>query len=411
MNKKSTIIIGTVSGVVILCLIGVIVILLGMLFKREGNAIPESTPVISNEEGSNDESEVTVNAVPDKTERLCYLGDYTACEDISAGKYTGQVLGLQDVFSDASTNELYSIEQLLKSYVSEVYNLNKDLPKIYVGEKDWKFMDSSNNPGQIVLYENKLYLFYYGNEVEEQDPVIKAGFPATSYGYIQPPKDNYKDNELCEDLPQDEAFRVLSALTDGECFSSTDEFYLIHVNRFDLYHYFPDDMEVTAYKVNANLGDTFVEIYLTNDRYYTYRTVRETYEEILDKYLYRNYADIQEEDSSEEDSVIYGLSDFNPTAIADYKWDEIERDVWDSVTIVKDVKIQQILQYALEEHGETSCESIREASYINGYEINGEKPFMVYLTATESDTPDYYISVMKSLGMAFVIPSDAEPYY
>lgn len=344
--------------------------------------------------------------VPTQVEHQAYLGDYLSVYEVSEGRATGKIRYLTAVFGSLSDEVQYSIEQLLSPYLSEVHSLQSELPTLYVGDKWWDFQDKDGNPGQVVLYEDKLYLFYHNETIQQADPVIVAGFPATSYGYYGEPAEEYQTSDLTQYLSTDEVNRILSALCDGEHYTMDAEFILVNQRIFTRLGYF-GNIEVKPYLINISNGPTFVELYLTEDKYYAVKFESDNYERIL--------ADSEGIEPEEEEPVEiwdgkYAISDFYDSIITEYVWDGEVREIFSSVEKASSSeRVQQILQYTLECYGVDSCEFIGETAFINGYEIRNNNVFTIQLSTTNQSNIDYYVSVTESSGNSIILPANVTP--
>lgn len=339
-------------------------------------------------------------------EHQAYLGDYLSMCEVSEGRSTGKIKYLTAVFGSLNDDVQYSIEQLLSPYLSEVHSLQSELPTLYVGDKRWDFQDKDGNHGQVILYDDKLYLFYYNDSVQQADPVITAGFPATSYGYYGEPAEEYKDSNLTKHLSMDEVNRILSALCDGEHYTVDAEFILVNQRIFTRLGYF-GDIEVKPYLINISNGPTFVELYLTEDKYYSVKFESDNYERILTD----SEGIVQEEEEPvQTGDGKYAISDFYDSIVTEYVWDGEVREIFSSVEKASSSeRVQQILQYTLECYGVDSCEFIGETAFINGYEIRNNNVFTIQLSTTNQSNIDYYVSVTESSGNSVILPANVTP--
>lgn len=404
---KRKICIAMLASTVLVVVVSIIVIVAVTLSSGDSQPpVNTYTPPIAE---ATEEPTAELTATPsEQVEHQAYLGDFLDVYEITSGRATGRIRYLTAVFGSLDDDVYFSIEKLLAPYVQEVHTLETELPTLYVGDKWWSFQDKDGNPGQVVQVEDKLYLFYYNDDVIQSDPVLVAGFPATSHGFYGEPTEEYKNSSLTKYLSLDEVNHILSALCDGEHYTMDAEFILVNQRIFTRLGYF-GDIDVKSYLINISGGPTFVELYLTEDKYYTVKFESDNYERILAESANVGTTPEPVEEEETGDGK-YAISDFYDSILEEYVWDGEAREVFSSVEKASSSeRIQQILQYTLECYGVDSCEFIGETAFVNGYEIRNNNVFTIQLSTANQSNIDYYVSVTESSGGSIILPANVTP--
>ena len=349
------------------------------------------------------------------------LGYYQGKIDIGSTNYRGVVKGLEDIMPGEDVEHLEAAESLLignNSYpIIQVSKCTKKVPKYYAGDKYWLFEDPHGYVGELVEKDGFMYLYFYGEVEQEGDPILSKGFPATSHGNIQPYREEWENNELYSDIDETTGDWIMSALIDGEGFSAENQFYIVWQSNFEYKDLFDN---VVLYKINVDLGPTFVEVYIDdiNQRYYTIRTENPLYEEIVPDRLIRNYNPSHDEydpnlgDSQDDGSTI--ISDFKDSAIASYPYSSSYNEELCPAVAGIDIANKDAL-YALN-HGliEQGWEdaTLKPTTSINGYEISMYATIHIYtitLPDSEEGSVDYYAYANGTNAFAYFYPADATP--
>lgn len=339
------------------------------------------------------------------------LGENQGYVEIDNYNYRGIVEGLQALMGSSSTQHLASAEMLLTQNLGhpilEVKPCTKKVPKYYAGDIYWLFEDDMGFVGELVVKDNVMYLYYYGDSEKMEDKILMSGFPATSYGELKPPTEAYDNNTLYEDLQVEDADKIMSALIDGECFSVDQNFYVVYQTSFEWESLFE---EVKAFKINVDLSSTFVEVYVTDDRFYTIRTTNPLYEDIVPNRLLRNM-EIEEVENSEEEEneeSVVTIWHFRDSAIAEYFWDGNDLELCPAVSGISNETVAKSFSFALTEQGWEDCRVMQTYS-LNGYTIEEGYLYAIQLPDNEGNSIDYYASVSGSSGTVKFYPADATP--
>lgn len=437
MKKSNTVIIMALSTILVV-VVGVLVILYSNLktqltmpdnnntthsqetaspaISGETPTVEEETPVAPTEE----ESELA-KLFEDPKQLEAELGYYQGKIDISSTNYRGIVKGLKDLMPGEDIEYLEAAESLLTGTASypiiQVSKCTKKVPKYYAGDKYWLFEDPQGYVGELVAKDGVMYLYFYGEVEQDGDPILAKGFPATSHGNIQPYREEWENNELYEDIDETTGDWIMSAMIDGEGFSPSNQFYIVWQSNFEYKDLFDN---VVLYKINVDLGPTFVEVYIDdiNERYYTIRTENPMYADIVPERLIRNYnpssSEYDPNSGNDPDDDSRPLEAFKNAAIASYIYSTPrDRDLCPAALeagIEEEYGLYS-LNYALIEHGWENV-TLTPTTSINGYDIKMHPILHVYtvtLPDSEEGSVDYYASVNVTTRMVYFYPPDATP--
>lgn len=351
----------------------------------------------------------------DPKQREADLGDNQGKVALGDNTYKGLVTGLTEVLGSGNARYAAAAETLLTNNaghpIISVQPCTKKVPKYYAGDIYWLFEDDLGFTGELVVKDNYMYLYYYGEMQIQSDKILQEGFPATSYGPILEHSGEFDSNSLREDFDDDTLYNgVISALIDGEKLNPESSFYLVNQTGFQYSELFE---AVNCYKVNVDLNSIFVEVYITKDMYYTIKSENQYYSEIVPNRLIRNSeipieSEITEEDGSENSEI--SIWEFNKSALERYSFDWKERElcpVVENLGISNDTVAQGLNNTILNE-GWEDC-TITQTNTVNGYTITNKYVFAIRLPDNPIGAIDYYVNVEHSTGASTIYPPDATP--
>lgn len=351
----------------------------------------------------------------DPKQREADLGDNQGKVALGDNTYKGLVTGLTELLGSSNARYATAAETLLTNNaghpIISVHPCTKKVPKYYAGDMYWLFEDDLGFTGELVVKDNYMYLYYYGEMQIQSDEILQKGLPATSYGPVLEHSGEFDSNSLKEDFNDNALYNsVISALIDGEQLNPESDFYLVNQTGFQYADLFE---EVKCYKVNVDLNSVFVEIYIADNMYYTIRSENKYYSEIVPNRLVRNSEvstelDVDEEDESESYEI--SIWKFNKSALERYSFDWKEKDLCSVVENlnISNETVAQGLNNAILNEGWEDC-TITQTNTVNGYTITNKYVFAIRLPDSPIEAIDYYVNVEHSTGTSTIYPPDATP--